>query len=116
MVSPTSLALKFLTSNFMLISHAPLPPDRIFGDECLERIELGRVRSPLLQILECIPPTKIVIESAVVEMNEKLATAISPGCEKTVIEPAHPLVAVKIVEELIDRAVIPDARQSRHRL
>lgn len=90
----------------MLISQAPLPPDRIFDDECLERIELGRVRSLLLQILKCTPPTKIVIESAIVEMNEKPATAISPGCEKTVIESAHPLVAIKFVEELIDRAVV----------
>ena len=73
-------------------------------------IEPGRVRSPLLQILKSTPPAKFVISSAVVEMNEKPATAISPGCKKTVIESAHPLVAVKFVEELIDRAVIPDAR------
>ena len=79
MVSHTPLALKLRTSNFMLISQAPLPPDRIFGDECQERIELGRVRSLLLQILKCIPQTNFVIESAVVEMNEKPATAISPG-------------------------------------
>jgi hypothetical protein len=98
--------LKLLASNFMLISQAPLPPDRIFGDESLERIEPGRVRSPLLQILKCIPQTNFVIVSAIVEMNEKPATAISPGCEKTVIEPSHPLVAVSIVEELIDRAVV----------
>ena len=88
MVSHTFLALKLMTSNFMLISQAPLPPDRIFGDECLERIELGRLRSPLLQILESTPPAIFVIGSAIVEMNEKPATAISPGCEKTVIESA----------------------------
>ena len=50
MVSHTFLALKLMISNFMLISRVPLPPDRFFGDECLERIEPGRIRSPLLQI------------------------------------------------------------------